>query len=48
MIHTQSLGETIWCSIGEFSVNNRMLVVYNGPAWNDHYKHILGERVLWF
>lgn len=48
MIHAQSLGETFGISIGEFSVNNRPIVAYNGKVWNDHYKHILGDRALWY
>jgi len=48
MIHAQSLGETFGIAIGEFSVNNRPIVAYNGPVWNDHYKHILGDKALWY
>jgi len=48
MIHAQSLGETFGIAIGEFSVNNRPIVAYNGPVWNDHYKTILGNRALWY
>jgi hypothetical protein len=48
MIHAQSLGETFGISIGEFSVNNKPIVAYNGKVWNDHYKTILGDRALWY
>jgi hypothetical protein len=48
MIHAQSLGETFGIAIGEFSVNNRPIIAYNGPVWNDHYKHILGDKALWY
>lgn len=48
MIHAQSLGETFGISIGEFSVNNRPIIAYNGPVWNDHYKNILGDKAIWY
>jgi len=48
MIHAQSLGETFGISIGEFSVNNKPIIAYNGNVWNDHYKTILGNRALWY
>lgn len=48
MIHAQSLGETFGIAIGEFSVNNKPVVAYNGPVWNDNYKHILGEKGIWY
>lgn len=48
MIHAQSLGETFGLAIGEFSVNNKPIIAYNGPVWNDHYKKILGNNALWY
>ncbi len=48
MIHAQSLGETFGIAIGEFSINNRPIIAYNGKVWNDHYKTILGDRALWY
>jgi len=48
MIHGQSLGETFGISIGEFSVNNKPIVAFNGKVWNDHYKTILKEQALWY
>jgi hypothetical protein len=48
MIHAQSLGETFGIAIGEFSVNNKPIIAYSGPVWNDHYKHILGDKALWY
>ena len=48
MIHAQSLGETFGISIGEFSVNNKPIIAYNGPVWNDHYKNILKDKALWY
>lgn len=48
MIHAQSLGETFGIAIGEFSVNNKPIIAYNGPVWNDNYKKILGDKALWY
>jgi hypothetical protein len=48
MIHAQNLGETFGIAIGEFSVNNKPIIAYNGSVWNDHYKNILGDRALWY
>lgn len=44
MIHAQSLGETFGLSIGEFSVNNKPVISYNGVVWNDHHKTVLGKK----
>ena len=41
MIHGQSLGETFEIAIGEFSVNKKPIIAYNGKVWNDNYKNIL-------
>ena len=48
MIHAQSLGETFGIAIGEFSVNNKPIISYNGPVWNDNYKTILKDKALWY
>lgn len=48
MIHAQSLGETFGIAIGEFSVNNKPIIAYGGPVWNDHYKNILRDNALWY
>jgi hypothetical protein len=48
MIHAQSLGETFGIAIGEFSVNNKPIISYNGKVWNDHYKNILQDNALWY
>ena len=47
-IHGQSLGETFGIAIGEFSVNNKPIIAYNGKVWNDNYKIILGDKALWY
>jgi hypothetical protein len=48
MIHAQSLGETFGIAIGEFSVNNKPIITYGGPVWNDHYKNILKDQAIYF
>lgn len=48
MIHAQSLGETFGLSIAEFSVNNKPIVTFGGQVWNDMYKHILGDKALYY
>lgn len=48
MIHAQSLGETFGIAIGEFSVNNKPIISYNGKVWNDHYKNILKNQAIWY
>lgn len=48
MIHAQSLGETFGIAIGEFSINNKPIIAYNGNVWNDHYKNILKDKALWY
>lgn len=48
MIHAQSLGETFGISIGEFSINNKPIITYGGPVWNDNYRHILMNRAIYY
>jgi hypothetical protein len=48
MIHAQSLGETFGIAIGEFSVNNKKIITYGGPVWNDNYKEILKDQALYY
>ena len=48
MIHAQSLGETFGIAIGEFSVNNKPIIAFNGKVWNDNYKNILKDKALWY
>jgi|TARA_B110000261_G_scaffold158861_1_gene195777 hypothetical protein len=48
MIHAQSLGETFGIAIGEFSVNNKPIITYNGKVWNDNYKYILKDKAIWY
>lgn len=48
MIHAQSLGETFGLSIGEFSVNNKPIITWDGPVWNDNHIKILGDRAIYY
>jgi hypothetical protein len=48
MLHAQTLGETFGISIGEFSVNEKVIITYGGNVWHDHYKTILGENAIYY
>lgn len=48
MIHAQSLGETFGLCIGEFSVNNKPIICYNGKVWNGHYLNILKDKAFYY
>ena len=43
-----SLGHTFGLAIGEFSVNNKINIVYGGYTWNTAHKDILGNNALYF
>lgn len=45
-IHAQSLGETFGIALGEFSVNNKPIITYGGPTWNNAHKDILRDKAL--
>ena len=47
-IEAGSLGHTFGISIGEFSVNNKPIIAYNGWVWNRAHIDILGDRALYF
>ena len=48
MIHAQSLGETFGIAIGEFSVNNKVIICFGGYCWNDNFKKILGDKAIYY
>lgn len=48
MIHAQRLGETFGLSIAEFSVNNKPIITYGGPVWNNTYKDILKDNAIYY
>lgn len=44
-----TLGHTFGCAIGEFSVHNKPIIVYESPElWNRAHIEILGEKGLYF
>lgn len=43
-----SLGHTFGLAIGEFSVNNKPVIAYNGPVWNTAHLSILGDKGLYY
>lgn len=43
-----SLGHTFGISIGEFSINNKPVILYNGPVWNTAHFDILKEKGIYF
>lgn len=42
------LGHTFGISIGEFSVNNKPIIAYNGWVWNRCHIDILGDKGIYF
>jgi hypothetical protein len=47
-LEASTLGHTFGLSMGEFSVNNKPIIAYNGPVWNTAHFDILGDRALYF
>lgn len=43
-----SLGHTFGISIGEFSINNKPIIAYNGPVWNTAHFDILKDKGIYF
>lgn len=43
-----TLGHTFGISCGEFSVNNKPIIVYKGNVWNTAHYDILGDKALYF
>lgn len=48
MLHAQRLGESFGIAIGEFSVNEKPIIIYGGKVWNDNYKKILGKNAIYY
>jgi hypothetical protein len=48
MIVPESLGHSFGLACGEFSVNNKPIIVYNGTVWNDSHLKILGDKAITF
>lgn len=47
-LECSSLGHTFGLSIGEYSVNNKPVICYNGWTWNTNHLQILGEKAITF
>lgn len=47
-LEASNLGHSFGLSCAEMSVNNKPMLVYNGPVWNDAHIKILGEKGLYF
>jgi hypothetical protein len=43
-----SLGHTFGIAMGEFSVNNKPIICYDGPMWNTAHLDILGVNGIYF
>ena len=43
-----SLGHSFGLACGEFSVNNKPVIAYNGPVWNTAHIDILKEKGIYF
>ena len=43
-----TLGHTFGLSIGEFSINNKPIILYGGSTWNNAHKDILGHKGIYF
>lgn len=48
MIVPETMGHTFGLSIGEFSVNNKPVICYNGLVWNTCHLDILGDKGIYF
>jgi hypothetical protein len=47
-LECSSLGHTFGLSIGEFSVNNKPIIAYNGHVWNRCHLDILRDKGIYF
>ena len=47
-LECSNLGHTFGLSIGEFSVNNKPIIAYNGYVWNRCHLDILGDKGIYF
>ena len=43
-----SLGHTFGIAMGEFSINNKPIIAYNGNVWNTAHFDILKDKALYF
>ncbi len=47
-LECSTLGHTFGLSIGEYSVNNKPIICYNGWTWNTNHLQILGDKAITF
>jgi hypothetical protein len=47
-LEASNLGHSFGLSCAEMSVNNKPMMVYNGPVWNTAHIQILGDKGLYF
>lgn len=47
-LECSSLGHSFGLAIGEYSVNNKPIIAYNGWTWNTAHISILGDKALYF
>ena len=47
-LECSNLGHTFGLSIGEFSVNNKPIICYDGNIWNRCHLDILGDKAILF
>ncbi len=47
-LECSNLGHTMGLSMGEFAVNNKPIIAYNGWTWNHAHFEILGDNALYF
>ena len=48
VVEAQRLGQSFGLTLGEFSVNNKPIIVYSGIVLNDNYRRILGDNALYY
>lgn len=47
-LEASTLGHTFGLSCAEFSINQKPLIIYNGPVWNNAHIRIIGKKGLYF
>lgn len=47
-LEASTLGHTFGLAMGEFSVNNKPIIAYNGKIWNTNHLEILKDKGLYF
>ena len=47
-LEASTLGHTFGLAMGEFSVNNKPIIAYNGQLWNTNHLEILKDRGIYF